>query len=85
MQVRKTCAIGVDGEHRAFARTAASIRSPIEGVAREDQSGLRISSVVPASEIIQIRKTRAIGVDSEHGALIRTAASKGRSIQGVAR
>ena len=34
MQGRKTRAIGVEGEHRAKARTAGIKRRPIQGVAR---------------------------------------------------
>ena len=45
----------------------------------------RISSVAAASETIQVRKTRAIGVDGEHRAIARTAATLRRPIQGVAR
>ncbi len=56
MQVRKTRAIGVDGEYRAIARTAALKRRPIQGVARYNQSGLRISSIAAVTEVMQVRK-----------------------------
>src|SRR6266478_3074680 len=45
MQVRKAATVGVDGEHRATARTAARRCRPIKGADRHYQSGYRISSV----------------------------------------
>src|SRR6266700_4074413 len=56
MQVRKARAIGLNGEHCAIARTAAISRRAIQGIARQNQSGLRRSSVAAASKIIQVRE-----------------------------
>ena len=56
MQVCKTRAIGLNGEHRAIARTAAWRRRAIQGIARQYQSGLRRSSVAAAGKIIQVRE-----------------------------
>ena len=95
MQGRKTRAIGMDGEHRPKARTAASARRPVQRVVRENQSGTRISSVAvrvitvsiigSCRETMKGRKTRAIGTDGEHRAPARAAALNGRPIQDVAR
>src|SRR5438067_175825 len=86
MQVPKTRAIGVDDEHRSIARTAATIRRPVQVVARYNQSGIRIkTSVAVASEAVQGGKARAIGVDLEYRARLRTAARNRCPIQGVAR
>ena len=49
VQVRETGAIGVDGEHRAVTRTAPKKSRAIEGVARQNQSPIRISSIVVVS------------------------------------
>src|SRR5258706_7568883 len=91
MQVRKTGTIGVDGEDRAITQTAARKRRPIEGVARQKQAGIRSGSVTvgkkrtgPGRETMQVRKTRAIGVNGEHRAIARTAAIARRSIQRAA-
>src|SRR5439155_23867669 len=73
VQVRKPRAIGIDGEHRARARTAAIIGRPIQGIARYNQSRPRISSVA-ASETVQDPETRAISIDGEHRAGTPTAA-----------
>src|ERR1041385_3254383 len=56
MQVRKTRAIGVDCEHRAIARTAVTIRSPIQRFVRQNQSRKGISSVAASSKTIQGRE-----------------------------
>jgi hypothetical protein len=86
MQVGKTRAIGVDGEHRAtVVSRAAPRRGPIQGVPRYNQPGLRVGSVHPTSKVIQVGKTRAIGVDGEHRASARISAQSCSPIQGIAR
>src|SRR6266581_527352 len=45
MQGCKTPAMRVHLEHRAIARTAALLRRPIQGVARQNQSGNRKNSI----------------------------------------
>src|SRR5436190_592581 len=93
MQSRKPQVVRVDGEDRAIARTAASARRPVQGIARYNQSGKRASSVAvgivginrACGEAMQGRKPRAIRIDGEHRAPARTAATNRRSIQGVAR
>src|SRR6266446_2620060 len=89
MQGGKTRAVAVDGEHRASAPTAARQRGPIQGVARQNQSGMRISSIAVGistrRKTMQGGKARPIGVDLEHCASARTAALRRSPVQGVAR
>src|SRR6266446_3410341 len=96
MKCRKPRAIGVDGEDRAMAPSAAMSCCAIQGVARQNQSAIRKSSVAVGCiepeniggcrETMQVRKTRAISVDGEHRAPApaRTAAISRRPIKGVA-
>src|SRR5882762_4532527 len=91
MQGSKTRAIDVEGEHRAISKTAALVRRAIQGVARYNQSGIRNNSVaVRRRKTRGCRKpmpgvkTRAIGVDPEHRAIVPNTATKRRPIQGVA-
>src|SRR6266571_5863992 len=83
MQVCKTHAISVDGEHRATVRTAARKCRPIEDVARQSQSGSR-ETPVGGDETMQGRESGAIRVDGEHRAVAGTALSC-RPIQSGAR
>ena len=85
VQDRKTRAIRVEGEDRATAICAAPRCRPIQGVARQNQSGTRKSSVAAASETIQVRKARAVGADGEHRPPAPTASATRRPIKGVAR
>src|SRR6266516_881402 len=91
MESRKIRAIGVKGEHRAIAPTAAKIRRPIQGAPRQYQRGKRSNSVavgarwvIPCCEIMQGRKARSIGFESEHRAITGAAATIRSPIQGVA-
>src|SRR5436309_752539 len=81
MQVCKARPIRVDTEHRAIAITPYRRRS-IQGVARQNQSGLR-TAAVETSETMQVRKTRPVGVDTEHRTEARTAAPLSRPIQNI--
>ena len=77
MQVRKTRAIGVDGEHRAIARTAAIVAVPYRVLPDKINPAFGESRrcwPCRGRETMQVRKTRAIGVDGEHRAIARTAA-----------
>ena len=93
MQVRKARAIGIDGEHRAVARSAATHCAVPYRVLPDKINpaiGLAPSLLVLVTrsrcrETMQVRKTRAIGVDGEHRAIARTAACICRPIQGIAR
>jgi hypothetical protein len=85
MKVRKARAISFNGEHRGSARTAVTIRRPVQGVARYYQSAMRISAVAVVIETMQFPKARAIGFDGEHRANAGIAAIIRRPIQGVAR
>src|SRR6266404_5506837 len=94
MQVRKTRAIGVDGEQRATAPAVATIRCPIQGIARQNQPSNRIGSVsvsnsgtseTRASETMQVCETRAVGVDPEQRASARTTTIRCRPIKSLAR
>src|SRR5882724_10477882 len=89
MENRKTRAVGVDGEHVANAPRAAISRRPIEGVTRQNQARIRISSVgvniiriTDGRKSMESPKTRAIGVDAEHRATARIAARSGSSVKG---
>ena len=85
MQGRKTRPIGVEGKHRAIAISATPKRRPIQGIARQGQTGWHNSVAVGIAgsrifslkreirgrESMQGHKTRAIGVEGEHGAIAR--------------
>src|SRR5437764_1423293 len=91
MQIRETRAVGVEGEHRAVVETAAVVCCPIERVARQNESGKRISSVAVGiaartikggcRETVQGREARAIVVEGEHRANVRTAAVPCRPVE----
>src|SRR5260370_22231413 len=95
MQGRKTRAIDVDLEHRALSQAAALRGRSIQGVVRQNQTGKRKSSVAVGThtvrinanrrETMQVRKSRAIGVDGENSAFVRTAPLMSDPIQRVAR
>src|SRR5665213_94439 len=101
MQVRKTRAISVNLEHCAITSTAAVEGRSIQDIARQNQAATGniaatwIGSVtvgedtrrisLACRETIQIRITRAIGVDGENRAAARTAAPIRRAIKEVAR
>src|SRR5437773_1058149 len=88
IQGRKTVAIDVDLKHRALASTAALVRCPVQRIARQNQTRLRINSVAVRTargcrEIMQYHKAAAIGVDGEHRPIARTATVTRRPIQDV--
>src|SRR5436190_621951 len=94
MQICETCPIAVDREHRAVARTAATLRRPEQSASRQSQSGEWKGSITVGNgwittrtrrERVQVRETRAIRIDPEHHAMTRRAAAKCRPVQGVAR
>jgi hypothetical protein len=78
MQVRETGPIVVNGEHCAITKKTARTCRSIQGVARQNQSSLRISSVVIcyygvviiwAVETVKIGENFAIGIDLEYRAI----------------
>src|SRR5436190_16607150 len=95
MHVGKPRAIGVDRENRAYTRVAARRRPAIKSVARQNQFDERISSIVIGAKVgtrirdcceaVQGGKPRATGVNGEHRAKARTAATSCRPIQSIAR
>ena len=84
MQVCKTRAVRVHGEHRAISRTAARLGCSIKRVTGQNH-GLRSATIIGSVEIIQVRKTRAIGMDGENCAGSKTASVSCRAIQRIAR
>ncbi len=97
MQIRKTRAIGADGEQRAIAPSAAQICRSIQGGARQYQTGVRESavgvdprSIATANDIREIMQTRiaiarAVEVDSVHRATVAClVVARRRAIKGVA-
>ena len=86
MQDRKIHAIGVDGEHRAIAIGAATLAAvPYRVLPDKINPASGSAPSLTASETMQGRKTRAIGVDGEHRAIAISAAIFRRPIQRVAR
>ena len=86
MQSCKTGAISVDSEHCTVARTAAILRRPIQGVAQRGQSGIRSCSIIVGirnsrRKVVQVCETCAVDIHGEHGAVVRTAALRRRSIE----
>src|SRR5205085_2007399 len=64
--------------------TAAPLCRPIQGIARYNQPATGINSV-SASQTMQDRKTRAVGVDREYSSIERTAAPMSGPVQGIVR
>src|SRR5579862_7957964 len=93
MQVRKACAIGFDREHCAIAQKTSCLCGSIKHVVRQDQTGIGISSVtiggsrggIESCETMQVRKTRSIDVNREHGAIAGKASSLRGAIQDIGR
>src|ERR1041384_5555429 len=89
MKIGKACAITIDREHRALAEVPSVFGGPIDNAARFNQSACRVSekrivAIAIVTKTMEIRKTRAIGLDAEHGADRRIATTIRRSIEGVA-
>src|SRR5258705_394597 len=84
MQGRKTCAIGVDDEHRATAKAVVTALRPIQGVARQNQSLVGVVVRNACRETMQGRKTRVIGVEGKQCAISRSATSNRCPVHGVA-
>src|SRR5438105_3161087 len=82
MQGRKSAAIGVESEHRPTVRIAPTACSPIQGFARQNQSGKGKSSVavrggndVRCAESMEYHKAFTVGLNFEHRATPRSAGS----------
>jgi hypothetical protein len=79
MQVRKTRAIGFRLKNSA-AITGTATGYPIQSFVGNNQRG-----EWPVVRKSRARKSHAIGIDGEHGAISRTAATPRRPIKGIAR
>src|ERR1041385_8590446 len=95
MQNIETAAIGFETEHGAPRRSATILRRAVKIIAGQDQTSVRVSTVVvrPIArvtsihirEVVQVSETCAICFDGEHRSSAPSASLVGSATQRISR